>query len=146
MTVEILIRHAHEDEKLFTEFMYHLKPLERKGVISVFHGGKIQAGDLYTCNLQMQMQRAHIILPLISSHFMASDAYVETEQALLCPQKVSARIIPIILRPVDWQIGQLGNLKALPENHIPVKSWSDRDYAWMEIVQHIRTLAAQLSN
>lgn len=146
MTVRIVIRHAREDEKLLMELVSHLKPLERAGRISIFHEGQIQSGDLSNRIIQTHMQRAHIILPLMSRHFVASDVYVEIEQTLLQSPQPSARIIPIILRAVDWQTGAFSDVKALPENHVPVKSWSDRDYAWTGIVQHIRSVIAELSH
>ncbi|HZO73950.1 MAG TPA: toll/interleukin-1 receptor domain-containing protein [Ktedonobacteraceae bacterium] len=145
MIVEIVIRHAREDEKLLMEFVSHLKPLERTGRIAIFHEGKIQSGDISSRIIRMHMQRAHIILPLMSRHFVASDAYVEIEQALLRTQQASARIIPIILRAVDWQTGSFSDVKALPENNVPVKSWSDRDYAWTGIVQYLRAVVAEFS-
>jgi hypothetical protein len=40
------------------------------------------------------------------------------------PQAVEARVIPILLRPVDWAGAPFIQLEVLPRNHQPVTSWS----------------------
>lgn len=144
MVIEILICHAREDERLLLELERHLKLLERTGLVIIYHEGKIRAGDHGKQVINMHMQRAHIILLLLSRDFVASDSYVEIEQALQQPGQISGQIIPIILRAIDWQASSLRNLQVLPHNSVPVKNWPDRDHAWTIIVQHIREIAVDL--
>jgi hypothetical protein len=51
-----------------------------------------------------------------------------------------ARVIPVILRPVDWSESPFGKLQALPTDAKPVtsKSWGSLDEAFMDIAKGIR--------
>ena len=52
-----------------------------------------------------------------------------------------ARVIPIILRAVDWHIAPFGKLQALPKDGRAVTSWSNRDEAFEDIARGIRAVA-----
>ena len=145
MASEIFILYADEDKKMAVDLEKHFKPLEHAGLITVYHEGKILGGECLKCTIRMHIQQAGIILPLFSSDFVASSSYIEIERVLQHPEQIAGRIIPIILRAVDWQTGPFGALKALPTNNIPVRNWSDRDRAWTAIVQHIRTVVVEPS-
>jgi len=56
-----------------------------------------------------------------------------------------ARVIPIILRPVDWKKAPFGKLKALPTDAKPVTKWVDRDSAFYDIAQGIRKVIEELT-
>jgi hypothetical protein len=49
-----------------------------------------------------------------------------------------ARVIPILLRPVDWTNAPFGRLQALPKDAKPVTSWRNRDEAWQDVAKGIR--------
>jgi hypothetical protein len=53
----------------------------------------------------------------------------------------TARVIPVILRPVDWQKTPLGLLQALPKDGKPVRQWRDLDEAYVNITEGVRTIA-----
>ncbi|MCP4654872.1 MAG: ATP/GTP-binding protein, partial [bacterium] len=55
-----------------------------------------------------------------------------------------ARVIPIILRPCDWQRAPFGQLQALPKDGKPVTSWPDRDQAFLDVAQGIRRAIAEM--
>src|SRR5262249_24247897 len=78
---------------------------------------------------------AQIILLLISDAFMASDFCYSTEmtQAIARHDANQARVIPIILRPVDWQGAPFTKLQVLPTKGKPVTSWTDHDEAFLDV-------------
>lgn len=59
----------------------------------------------------------------------------------------SARVIPIILKPVDWQETplMLPGIQALPRDAKPITTWPNRDLAWKDVVDGIRAAAANLA-
>ena len=59
---------------------------------------------------------------LISADFLASDyCYdIEMQRALERHHAGEARVIPVILQPVDWQEAKFGALQALPVDAKPV--------------------------
>lgn len=56
----------------------------------------------------------------------------------------AARVVPIVLRPVDWQDAPFGKLQALPKNAKPVTTWPNQDEAFLDIAQGIRRTVASL--
>ena len=85
----------------------HLAILRRQGVITDWHDRKIGAGREWEGEIDEHLNTAHVILLLISSDFIASDyCYdVEVQRAMERHNAGEARVIPVILRPVDWEEG-----------------------------------------
>ena len=139
--VEVFYSYADADEDLRSELDKHLSLLQRQGLISPWHKRLITAGQDWTEALDQHLNTASIILLLISADFLASDYCYGTEmqRAMERQSTGEARVIPILLRPVDWQSAPFGKLKALPNNGRPVTSWLNRDEAFAHIVQGIRT-------
>lgn len=55
-----------------------------------------------------------------------------------------ARVIPVILRPVDWTGAFFGKLQALPNNAKPITTWENRDLAFESVVKGIRLVCEEL--
>ena len=56
-----------------------------------------------------------------------------------------ARVIPVILRQVEWKQAPFGKLKPLPTGGKPVIQWTDRDSAFFDIAQGIRKVIEELA-
>ena len=56
-----------------------------------------------------------------------------------------ARVIPVILRDVDWQLAPFSRLQALPKDGKPVTKWRDRDSAWKDVALGIRQAVEELA-
>ncbi len=56
-----------------------------------------------------------------------------------------ARVIPIILRPVEWEGAPFSKLQMLPTDAQPVTSWSDRDAALLNVIKGIRKAVEDLN-
>jgi hypothetical protein len=78
---------------------------------------------------------------------MASDyCYgVEMQHALKRHDAGEARVIPTILRWVDWEDAPFSKLQVLPSNAEPVTHWSDRDKAFWDVTRGIRSVAKELA-
>jgi hypothetical protein len=48
------------------------------------------------------------------------------------------RVIPVILRSVDWQASPFARLQVLPKDGKPVTLWPDRDEAFTDVAKGIR--------
>jgi hypothetical protein len=55
-----------------------------------------------------------------------------------------ARVIPVILRPCDWDKAPFAKLQALPKDAKPVTRWNDRDEAWTDVARGIRKVVEEL--
>ena len=141
--LEIFFSYAREDEALRLELEKHLLILKRQGLITTWSDRQISAGQEWAQEIDRHLSTAHIILLLISPDFLAS-AYCygkEMQQALERHERGEAYVIPIILRPADWQATPFGKLQALPSGAKPITSPSWRqgiDEALLDVVIGIR--------
>jgi predicted helicase len=138
---------AHEDDALRKLLDTHLTLLKRQGVISKWDEQDITAGNPRAETIKKQLAAARIILVLISPDFMASDyCYgVEMQEALHRHAMGTARVIPILLRPCDWEDAPFNMLQVLPRNAKPVVLWDNTDMAFTEIAKEIRKVANELN-
>jgi hypothetical protein len=141
-SIDVFVSYAHRDEELKNELLKHLSGLRRRNVISGWHDGEIGAGEEWERQISEHLNKADIILLLISSDFLASDfCYdVELKRAMERHEAGAARVIPVILRDVDWTGVPFSKLKALPKDGKPVtsKSWSSVDEALRNATEGIR--------
>src|SRR5262247_2075487 len=138
--IKLFLSYAHSDEPLRQELMTHLSLLQREGVIQTWHDRNINAGDDWKQQIDDNLNTATVILLLISADFLASDyCYeIEMQRALERHNAGEARVIPVILRPVDWHGAPFGTLQALPTDAKPITSWTNRDEAYANVAQGVR--------
>lgn len=138
--IKVFFSYAHEDESLRDKLATHLRLLERQGVIRGWHDRRITSGREWASAIDEHLQTAQIILLLVSADFLASDyCYdVEVARAMVRHEAAEARVVPIILRSVDWHSAPFGKLQALPKDGRPVTSWPNQDEAFSDIARGIR--------
>ena len=146
--IRLFYSYSHKDEELRKELEDHLSLLRRQGVISGWHDRMIGAGEEWKGQLDKNLEEAQIILLLISPSFLASDyCYdIETKRALDRHDKREATVIPVLLRPVDWQGAPFFRLQGLPIDLRPVTTWTNRDEAFTDIAKGIRSAIERMRN
>jgi tetratricopeptide (TPR) repeat protein len=144
--ISVFFSYAHEDEKLRDRLATHLSLLKRQGTIADWSDRDITAGTEWKGQIDARLMQAQIVLLLISSDFLASEyCYdVEMKRALERHEHGEARVIPIFLRPVDWEGAPFGKLQGLPTDTRPVTTWKNRDEAFENIAKGIRAAATEL--
>ena len=147
--LRLFYSYCHEDSGLRRKLEQHLALLKREGTIKEWFDGKIGAGVEVAKSIDANLADSDIVLLLISAAFLNSDYCWDKEmvRAMRRHQKGDARVIPIIIRPVDdgWQQTIFGKLKALPTNGKPVTKWTNRDSAWKDVAKGIREAVRDLS-
>lgn len=146
--LEVFLSYSHQDEKLCNELRKHLNILERQGIISAWHDRRINPGAEWKDEIDKHLEDARIVLLLISPDFIASDYCYDIEMVRAMERHFAGNlcVIPIILRPVDWQSSLFGQLQALPRNAKPVTSWDNQDEAFVNIATEIRLVAEKIRN
>jgi hypothetical protein len=139
--------YAHEDEKLRDVLAKHLTLLTQQGVIKEWHDRQIAPGDAWEDAIDEHLETADIILLLISVDFIASPYCwgKEMARALARHNSGEARVIPIILRPVDWTGAPFASLQALPKDGKPVVLWPNKEVAWVDVARGVRKAVEELS-
>jgi hypothetical protein len=137
----LFFSYSHKDEDLRDQLEVHLSMLKREGLIEAWHDRKIPAGDEFDHVIDDKLEIADVILLLVSADFLASPYCfdIEVKRAMERHENRSARVIPVILRPCDWHNAPFGKLVAAPKDGKPVTRWTDRDEAFVDVVQQIRS-------
>jgi TIR domain len=137
----VLFSYSHKDESLRNRLETHLALMKRQGTIQTWHDRRLVAGDEFDGRIGEELERADVILLLVSPDFIASNYCfdVEMKRAMERHESGAARVIPVILRPCDWHSAPFGKLLAAPKDGKPVVSWPDLDEAFLDVVQEIRS-------
>ena len=119
-----------------------MKILQRTKVIETWHDRRIMAGDEWKGEIDEHLEAADIILLLVSSDFIASDYCYDVEmgRAMKRHEAGEARVIPVILRNVNWKDAPFAKLQALPKDGKAVMLWGDRDTAWRNVSEGIEAV------
>lgn len=144
--VRLFLSYAHKDERLRNELETHLKILNRRGLISLWHDRQIDAGEDWKRKIDDNLESANIILLLVSADFIAS-AYCwekEMKRALERHHKGEAVVIPVIIRDTNWEGAPFADFQALPENAKAVKKWGNRDSAWRNVSEGIEKVVEKI--
>src|SRR2546428_13857041 len=96
--------YADEDVNFLKKLEKSLSTLKRLGEIEDWSRCNISAGKEWKQEMKKNMNKASIILLLISANFIASDYNYnhELDHAMQRRKDKQAIIIPIILSPCDW--------------------------------------------
>lgn len=137
--------YSHVDDELREELDKHLSVLRREGVINSWDDRRIGPGEEIHGEIRAHLESADIVLLLVSADFLASDyCYdVEMQRALERHKQGTARVIPVILRPCDWQKAPFGILKACPNDGKPVVNHKTHDEGFLQVAQAIRQVATE---
>ena len=139
--------YCHADAEHQQRLEMQLAQLKRDGLVRAWSDRSIVPGRSISASIDFALPTADIVAFLISPDFLASTACIqEWERARdLAASKPLLRI-PIIVRPCDWKPLLDGDdVKALPNDGVPVTRYLDSDDAWCEIstglrqaIQHLR--------
>jgi hypothetical protein len=145
--VSVFLSYAHRDERLREELDKHLSPLRRSSLIETWDDRKISPGAQIDAAIAQRLATADLILLLISPDFINSNYCYRREMRLALKRhaKGQARVIPIILRPVDWVQTPIGRLLATPRDAKPVTTWHRRDEALLDVATSIRRAAEDMT-
>ncbi|OYE03747.1 toll/interleukin-1 receptor domain-containing protein [Nostoc sp. 'Peltigera membranacea cyanobiont' 232] len=145
--VKVFFSYSHKDEVLRDELATHLSMMKRQGVIEAWHDREITAGSEWANAIDDNLEVADIILLLVSANFLASDYCYDKEmtRAMERHETRETRVIPVILKPTDWNGAPFGKLQALPKNAKPVTTWPDQDEAFLNVAQGIRRVVEDIA-
>jgi hypothetical protein len=142
--VRIFCSYAHEDAGLQDQLRKHLGVLQE--LIESWYDRDIHPGDRWEDAISEQLERADIILLLVSVDFLSSRYCmgVELARALERAGRNEAVVIPVLLRPVDCDNAPFRHLQFLPSDRRPVVKWGDRDDAFLDIERGVRRVVERL--
>jgi tetratricopeptide (TPR) repeat protein len=147
-SLKLFYCYAREDKLYRAALEKHLGTLRRQGLIVDWHDRNINTGQEWAKEIDINLNEADIILLLISPDFIHSDYCYSKEmnRALERHENGTARVIPIILRPCDYEGAPFSGLQALPPDAAPVtgRKWRSRDEAFSLVAQGVRKVVIEL--
>lgn len=147
MAARVFFSYSHDDEQHRSQLEKHLALLRRQGLIETWHDRNILAGGELDVHIDQEINRADIILLLVSSSFISS-AYCysrEMARAMERHEAGEARVVPVIVRDCDWHTAPFGKLKAVPTDGKPIVSWTNFDAAYTDVAKEIRRIVEPFS-
>jgi formylglycine-generating enzyme required for sulfatase activity len=136
----IFIVCARKDVEYLEELRGHLRPLERAEKLKVWCDKVIDIDIKCEKVILHKMDTADIILLMVSAAYY-DDSYLnekELKYAMDRHEKGEAMVIPVIVRKCRYDADPLvSNLQVLPKDAKAVITWSDRDDAWLDVVDGI---------
>jgi serine/threonine protein kinase len=143
--VSVLCVCAPEDQMLLEQWEAHLRPLEQSGTLRVWSAYHLLAGVSRLQQINQHLDQADLIVLLLSADFFPSNECIALMQrALRLQQRRGVHLVPLLLRPVEWQASPLASLACLPSNGIPVTEWANRDAAFDACARDICQLLGRL--
>src|SRR5262245_5466127 len=144
--VTIFYSYSHKDEKYRNDLASSLALMKRQGLIREWYDRDLVPGDKWEDKIFGELESADLILLLVSRDLINSDFIwgQELKRAMDRDAAGEARVVPIVIRPAEWQGSPLGALQALPKNAKPVTLWQNRDSAWLDVANGIRKAIGEL--
>lgn len=146
MPVSVLLCYTYQDASMVNQLKDHLSVLKNNELIDLWDDGDISPGTEWQAECDKHLKQAQIILLLISAPFLASNfCYkVAVQRAIERHESKEACVIPVILRPAQWElVPSLDKLKPLPTEGKPISTWTNRDKAYYNVTDGITKVIKQ---
>lgn len=145
---EVFYSYAEEDESYAKRLQQHLVLLKRQNLITDWYAEKVKVGETKSEEVMRHLNTAPIILLLISTSYLASDHYSELELAMERQKAHEARVIPILIHPIEkgWEKTPVLQLQAIPRNGKAIAQWKNIDEAFVAVAADIRAVVEDMKN
>jgi hypothetical protein len=138
---KVFISYSHKDAKYLEQLVEHLTYYERNNLLEFWSDKKITAGAQWLVEIKRAIEYAKVAVLLISPSFLASKFIAENElpPLLHAAQKEGAIILPVIIRPSNFEDTELANFQAVNSPTMPVAKMKgyQRDEFWAKLVTDI---------
>ena len=139
---KVFISYSHKDARYLHQLVEHSAYYERNNLIEFWSDEKITAGAQWRDEIKQAIEFTNIAVLLISPSFLASKFIAENElpPLLHAAEKEGAIILPVILRPSNFEDTALANFQAVNSPSMPVAKMKgfQRDELWAKVVGEIK--------
>ncbi len=136
---------SSEDTDGFNELDKHLSLLFSRYSTLQRYSSKLSDESPTTQLIEAHLNQANLIILLTSADYFASKQD-EIQRAIALKDAKRARMIPVQLRPTDWNAFPLSQYYSLPSDGEPVSLWPNSDAAFTNVVQGIRRVVDEIAS
>jgi len=130
--------YASEDQEAHDTLCAHLNVLKKEIPITIWSAANLMPGTRIEEDTQAELQRADIVLLLVSTDSLNSEAYANIQSQV----QSSATFVPVLLRPCMWESDPfLKNLQPLPKNRQFISTSENQDAIYKDIAEEVKKMA-----
>lgn len=139
---QVFISYSHKDSNWLERLHVHLKPLERPGLIDRWDDTRIRPGAKWREEIEKAIERARVVIMLISADFLASDFIITKELPPLLQAAASggALILPVIVSPCRFKKTQgLEQFQAInsPDKPLTALNRTNREKIFLQVADAV---------
>ena len=141
--------HNEKDKSLKKIFDTNLAVMKEQDLIESWTDAEILPGDRWPEEIAEAMSESHLIIFMVSNHFLAS-SFIRRKEAPIAMTRVNqgkSVIVPIILtKTPGWQTEDWNVLQALPSEVKPIDhlDWGHPENAFADVEEKLRELIVRL--
>lgn len=138
--VKIFISYSSKDVDLMNDLLTQLRVLTISDKqIELWQDGLLDPGLQWDDEIKDKLHAAHIVLMLVSAHFLTTDYIwnIEVQNTLSRQKSGEVSALPVILSPCAWMQTPIAQFQALPRKGRPVTDFTNRDTALLEVVNGV---------
>jgi hypothetical protein len=138
---KIFISYSHKDENYKDQFVIHLSGLKRLNFVEIWDDRQVKIGDIWNEEIINNLYDSDIIIFLISPDFLASEYIneIEIQKTMKRHDKGEVRIIPIFIRPCDFESSILSKFQGVPRDKKFVSD-GNPDSAFLQIINELKKI------
>jgi len=142
----VFVSYSHLDEGERVRLDAHLAPLAREGLIELWCSRVIAPGSDWERDIAAGLADSDVVILLVTADFVASAYCFEKElaEALRRHHADGVRILPVLVKPVDFAHMPFGRFQTLPRDLRPISTWDNADAAWLEVALGVRELVEDI--
>jgi internalin A len=146
--VRVFLSYSHKDETHKAMLCGHILPLVQEGVLDWWDDRHLRPGDDWAGEIDGNLNRADLILLLVSRHFLASHycSNIEAPRAMERQRAGEALVLPIVLDDADvWSQPYMSRQTVLADAR-PILSaahWPNPNDAWRMVAVNLREVASR---
>lgn len=146
--VPVFICYSRQDGAFLDQLQAALVPYERKDELTVWADELVEPGQTWEDEILSRLERARIIIPLLSNDFLSSAYCMEKElpRAMERREAGECEIVPILIRACRYDKLDLGKLQAIQPGGKPVNEHDKTDSAWLEVTKQLDRVLAKLKS
>lgn len=147
MKFKLFYSYCQQNKNERKELEKYLNMLVQNEMIEGWYDGNILPGENWNAKIDINLEQADIVVFLVTAEWLASDpCKTEWETAKKwCKSQTNKVLIPIIATPCPWtDYSDMSLYQALPETANPVSLWSNKEQAWLNIYNGIKSVIESL--
>ena len=147
LRIALFCSYSHKDIQYKNQFETVISTLQLHGLIKTWSDAQVVPGKSISAAIQAKLPESDIFVSLFSPDYLASkECLKEWDRAkeLESNGQLVYRV-PIILRDCAWlNFLATDDVKVLPSDGTPITSYPNRDSAWQEVYEGIKTVVDSL--